>query len=129
MRKILTLLLLLPLALSAASGRGTDYVVEVDRGDGFVPVTVYKALCSDSAAHHPDRNFGTGIDKAPSQKETIKILYRKNISVFIVSFNVIDLVVINPGTAAFERAPFALLQNGFCVHISSQSAAWRLRKR
>lgn len=54
MRKILTLLLLLPLALSAASGRGTDYVVEVDRGDGFVPVTVYKALCSDSAAHHPE---------------------------------------------------------------------------
>ena len=40
MRKILTLLLLLPLTLSAASGRGTDYVVEVDRGDGFVPVTV-----------------------------------------------------------------------------------------
>lgn len=54
MRKILTLLLLLPLALSAASGRGTNYVVEVDCGDGFVPVTVYKALCSDSAAHHPE---------------------------------------------------------------------------
>ena len=31
MKKILTLLLLLPLALSAASGRGADYVVEVDR--------------------------------------------------------------------------------------------------
>ena len=82
-----------------------------------------------SAAHHPDRNFGTGIDKAPSQKETIKILYRKNISVFIVSLNAINLVVVNPGAAAFKRASFALLQNGFCVHISSQSAAWRLRKR
>ncbi len=52
MRKFLILLLSLPLALSAAFARGADYVVEVDLGDGFVPVTVYKALCSDSAVHH-----------------------------------------------------------------------------
>ena len=40
------------LCFASVFARNADYRLEADCGSGFVPVTVHKALCSDSASHH-----------------------------------------------------------------------------
>ena len=52
--KRLSLLLVGLLCSASMYARNADYKLEVDYGAGFVPVPVYKALCSDSASHHGD---------------------------------------------------------------------------
>ena len=57
--------------------------------------------------HHTDPDFGMFIDKAASHGITVKIMHQNDISVFIGTENVCDLVVKNPGSARFQGAAFA----------------------
>ena len=63
----------------------------------FNKVFIY--LCVRFSCHHANSNFGTGIDKSLSHGISVKILHTNHVSVFIITLNFCNLIIVNPGAA------------------------------
>ena len=59
------------------------------------------------AGHHADGDLGTGVDKALSHRVAVKVRNENHITVFELSLNFVNLVIIDPGTAGLQGAAFA----------------------
>ena len=53
------------------------------------------------AGHHADGDLGTGVDKALSHRIAVEVGDGDHIAVFEISFDFIDLIVVDPGAAGF----------------------------
>ena len=51
------------------------------------------------AGHYTDGDLGTGVDKALSHRVAVKVRNENHITVFELSLNFVNLVIIDPGTA------------------------------
>ena len=68
----------------------------------------------NAAGQHADRDLRACIDKADTHGIIIKILNAYNISLIKVTFDPVDLIIIDPGPARFQRTPLSLFQDNCC---------------
>ena len=106
------------------AGRGVDYFFSV------FPCTAHALLQKGGgdalfffSAQHPDRDRGSPVDEAPSEKISVKIFHRQNIAVLRITVYAVNFIVINPQPPGLEGAGTAFLYFGgsaagkVCVHF------------